>query len=557
MIGQIIGNIYQISEKLGEGGMGSVYKGIDLNLQRPVAIKVLRADFSNNPALVERFHSEAITLAKLNHPNIATLFSFIPQDGQFFMIMEFVNGETLENIIHHRGAIPYQETIMLFCQALEGIGQAHRMGIIHRDIKPANLMVMEEGFQEKKVKVMDFGIARILGTNRLTRPGGMVGTLHYMSPEQARALETDNRSDIYSLGIVLYEMLTGKIPFDANSEYDLIDLHIKQAPTPPRTFNPTIPQEVENAVLKAMAKQPSDRFQTVVEFRSFLLNQIGISSNIQIAPLIKETRVENAVNAVNAVNSPPNIPLTKVETNPNLGIIPGTRVETNPGIRNNIPATNPEIKAIASESYLQNSASDQRQTPIPATIAVPIPKQLPLVEDSFLKQHGVKLFASLVVLLVVVSGVSIGILLTKDSTTSLPTPTPVNSPTPINSPTPTPTLTPTTETHLPELPLPTPTQTPTQTPEVSSGGFPGGNSIETSKPTPIKTMPIKPIIRPTPIFKPTPKPLSPIEKQLRRAELDVKLKNLILETGRTTDPEQIKRITREKDQIKQELDKLK
>jgi len=563
LIGQIIGNIYQISEKLGEGGMGSVYKGVDLNLQRPVAIKVLRADFTNNPALVERFRSEAITLAKLNHPNIATLFSFIPQDGQFFMIMEYVAGETLENIIRRRGAIPYQEAIMLFSQALEGIGQAHRIGIIHRDIKPANLMVMEEDFEEKKVKVMDFGIARILGTNHLTRPGGMVGTLHYMSPEQARALETDNRSDIYSLGIVLYEMLTGKIPFDANSEYDLIDLHIKQTPISPRTLNPTIPQEIENAVLKAMAKQPSERFQTVTDFRTFLLNQIGISvsSKIQSSPLIKETRIESGV------NNPPSIPVTKVETNPNLGVIPGTRVETNPGIRGNIPATNPEIQAIIPNNNLQNIANNQSQTPIPPTIPVPIQVEPVPSQDSFLKQHGVKLFAGVLILLVIVSGVSVAFLINKNSDTNPSTPTP--SVTPSISPTPESILKygpvtkdellkiikaipPTSQQQLlkevvkfkvdfemtetvekefvtvgatqeliasirgsylatakpspsPKIEFVDPTPNPIETPDISTGAFPGGNNTgntagnDNSKPTP-------PIKRP-PILRPTPKPI--------------------------------------------------
>lgn len=295
MIGSIIGNIYQITEKLGEGGMGAVYKGIDLNLQRPVAIKVLRSDLANQQSLVERFRIEAVTLARLNHPNIATLYAFLTQKGQYFMIMEFVVGETLDDILRRKGAMPYIEAIPIFCQSLEGMDHAHQNGIVHRDIKPANLMVVKE-HRGLRVKVMDFGIARILGSNRMTRTGGVIGTLHYMSPEQAQSLDTDARSDIYSLGILLYEMLTGRVPFNSHSEYELMKSHIEKPPPPLRSINAQIPEDVENAVLKAIAKSPADRFQSVTEFRDTLqaiLNQ---------APQVKVTEVEPLI-----------IPVTKKE----------------------------------------------------------------------------------------------------------------------------------------------------------------------------------------------------------------------------------------------------
>jgi serine/threonine protein kinase len=270
MIGNVVGS-YKITEKIGEGGMGAVFKGIDLMLEREVAIKMLRPELASQPQVVERFRSEAVTLAKLNHPNIATLFSFLRQGEDFFMVMEFVRGETLDSLIRRSGAMRCDTAIALFCQALEGIDHAHRMGIIHRDIKPANMMLTETG----TLKVMDFGIARVLGTSRMTKQGNIVGTIEYMSPEQVRGQETDARSDIYSLGILLYEMLTGRVPFSSDSEFDLMKMQIDDAPQPPRVFSAHIPQAVEQAIMRALAKRSEARFQGAAEFRNALSSAVG------------------------------------------------------------------------------------------------------------------------------------------------------------------------------------------------------------------------------------------------------------------------------------------
>jgi serine/threonine protein kinase len=265
MIGHLVGN-YKVTDKIGEGGMGSVFRGIDIMLEREVAIKMLRPELSRQPHVVERFRSEAVTLAKLNHPNIATLYSFLRQGEDFFMVMEFVRGETLESLIGKLGAMPFGRAVALFCQALEGIDHAHKMGIVHRDIKPANMMLTETG----SIKVMDFGIARVLGTDRMTKTGHLIGTVEYMSPEQVRGEETDARSDIYSLGILLYEMLTGRVPFNSTSEYEIMRSHIEAAPTPPRTFVPQLPVIVEQAIMRALAKKPEARQRSANEFRMML-----------------------------------------------------------------------------------------------------------------------------------------------------------------------------------------------------------------------------------------------------------------------------------------------
>lgn len=266
MIGRIVGN-YKIIEKIGEGGMGAVYRGIDLMLERDVAIKVLRSELANQPQVVERFRSEAVTLAKLNHPNIAALYSFFRQGDDFFMVMEYLQGKTLDRVLAERGRIPYREAIPLFCHALEGVGYAHRRGVIHRDIKPANMMLTDEGV----LKVMDFGIARVLGTARMTRAGHLIGTIEYMSPEQVRGLETDARSDIYSLGMLLYEILTGRVPFAIENEFELMHAQIERMPTPPRQIVAEIPEPIEEAIMRAIAKDPADRWSSAMEFRTALL----------------------------------------------------------------------------------------------------------------------------------------------------------------------------------------------------------------------------------------------------------------------------------------------
>ena len=271
MIGKIVGN-YRILTQIGSGGMGEVYKGVDIMLEREVAIKMLHAELASRPDVVERFRTEAITLARLNHPNVATLYSFFRHGEAFFMVMEYVPGKTLAALLNEAGALPTNRAADLISQALLGISHAHAHGIIHRDLKPANIMLAGA----ETVKVMDFGIARALGSARLTRAGHTVGTIEYMSPEQVRGQEGDVRSDVYSMGIVLYEALTGRVPFSSNSDYELMRQQIEKTPDPPRILAPDLPPRLEDAVLKALGKDPASRYQSASSFREAVLNAAGM-----------------------------------------------------------------------------------------------------------------------------------------------------------------------------------------------------------------------------------------------------------------------------------------
>jgi serine/threonine-protein kinase len=257
---------YTLIREIGEGGMGTVYLGIDNMLQRHVAVKALKPGISLREENMQRFQSEAVTLAKLRHPNITVLYNLIRNGENWCMIMEYVDGETLESLLKKRATLTVKEALYVIIQTLEGLQHAHGKGVVHRDLKPSNLMLSTEG----EVKIMDFGIARIAGHSRLTRVGQAVGTPQYMSPEQVKGQEGNAASDIYSLGIVLYELLTGVTPFTDGSEFEIMQAHTNRKPVPPATLNPAIPDELNRAILKAIAKNPSQRFADADEFKQCL-----------------------------------------------------------------------------------------------------------------------------------------------------------------------------------------------------------------------------------------------------------------------------------------------
>src|SRR5579871_3908470 len=251
MIDTVIGS-YRVVARIGGGGMGEVYRAVDTLLGREVAIKVLHRHLMQEAGRLDRFRAEAITLARLNHPNIALLYNLLEENGETYMVMEYVDGETLESLLQRQGALPVRRALELFIQVLQGLEHAHARQVIHRDIKPGNILLTCGG----GVKITDFGIARVLGASRLTQAGGMIGTPEYMSPEQIQGQEQDARSDIYAAGILLYEMVTGCVPFSSTSEYEVLRAHLEAEPPAPRRLVPGLPAAVERAIRTALAKDP-------------------------------------------------------------------------------------------------------------------------------------------------------------------------------------------------------------------------------------------------------------------------------------------------------------
>jgi eukaryotic-like serine/threonine-protein kinase len=268
MVGRVVGS-YRIVEKIGEGGMGAVYRAVDEMLEREVAVKAIRPELAREPEIVERFRAEAKILARIHHPAIATIYSFFHDGGELFLAMEYVFGPTLSAVLTDGGALPWRRAVALLSSCLDGIEQAHRAGIIHRDLKPDNLMLTPAD----TLKVMDFGIARMPGSNHLTRTGLLIGTLRYVAPEQIRGEEVDRRTDVYALGVVLYQMLTGRVPFDGPTDFLILKAQLEDPPALPSSVVSEIPAWLDRIVLKALAKAPEDRFQTVEELRIYLAGQ--------------------------------------------------------------------------------------------------------------------------------------------------------------------------------------------------------------------------------------------------------------------------------------------
>lgn len=265
--GQKINNRYEIVKSIGEGGMANVYLANDKILDRKVAVKVLRGDLSSDDRFIRRFQREALSVSNLSHPNIVEVYDVGEEDGQYYIVMEYIEGKTLKQLLKKRESLTLPEVIDIMTQLTDGISHAHESYIIHRDIKPQNIMIEDDG----RIKITDFGIAMALNATQLTQTNSVMGSVHYLPPEQASGKAATVKSDIYSLGILMYELLTGTVPFKGDNAVEIALKHMKDKIPSIRKQDPSIPQSVENILLKAAAKNPRNRYDTAKEMHDDLL----------------------------------------------------------------------------------------------------------------------------------------------------------------------------------------------------------------------------------------------------------------------------------------------
>ncbi|HIR01890.1 MAG TPA: serine/threonine protein kinase, partial [Candidatus Aveggerthella stercoripullorum] len=265
MIGRIFNNRYKITERIGIGGMAEVYRAQDTVLGRMVAVKVMLPQYAADPAFTQRFRQEAASAANLQSPYIVNVYDWGQDSGTYYIVMEYVRGSDLKTAIKERGAINQRKVAEIGSQVCQALSVAHNLDIIHRDIKPQNIMIQPDG----NVKVMDFGIARAKNSVK-TQTSSVLGTAHYVSPEQAQGKELTYASDIYSLGIVLYEAATGKLPFDGPDAVSVAMKQVQEQPVPPSQVNPAIDAALEDIIMKALDKNPASRFATARDMKNAL-----------------------------------------------------------------------------------------------------------------------------------------------------------------------------------------------------------------------------------------------------------------------------------------------
>lgn len=269
--GQKINDRYEIIKSIGEGGMANVYLAYDTILDRKVAVKILRGDLSNDEKFVRRFQREALSASSLSHPNIVEMYDVGEDNGLYYIVMEYIEGKTLKQLIKKRGSLTLSETIDIMLQLTDGISHAHDSYIIHRDLKPQNIMIREDG----SIKITDFGIAMALNSTQLTQTNSVMGSVHYLPPEQASGKGCTIRSDIYSMGILFYELLTGSLPFKGENAVEIALKQLRDEIPSVRKKNPAVPQSVENAIIKATAKNPKNRYSDAKEMHADLLTVLN------------------------------------------------------------------------------------------------------------------------------------------------------------------------------------------------------------------------------------------------------------------------------------------
>jgi serine/threonine-protein kinase len=341
MVGQNIGK-YRVLDRIGRGGMGTVYRAIDETLHREVAIKVLNAEL-NDPSVARRFRAEAVTVARLNHPGIATVYELFQHEGQWLMVMEFVRGETLEALVVRKGMLSPNEAAELSMQALGALAHAHSLGVVHRDLKPANIMVTDAS----SVKIMDFGIARVVGTEHLTSAGFMMGTPAYMAPEQVLGEDIDARADLYAMGVVLYHLVTGQLPFKGSTPFEMANSRLRDQPTPVRSIRAELPEWLGQVLTFSLHRDPASRFQSAPAFREALRRGL--------ADLPLETPEAAAI--------PPELIATAAPSSMAVPAVGPATTPSSPPVRVEVPKATPPAPVEPVEPVRPPASTPARATP--------------------------------------------------------------------------------------------------------------------------------------------------------------------------------------------------
>jgi len=383
--GKKLSNRYLIDEMLGQGGMSAVYKATDPNLKRVVAVKMIHTHLSSDPDFVRRFEEEAAAVAQLRHHGIIQVYDFNQDDDVYYMVLEFVPGETIQDHLKRFNEsgrrISIANAVTYMADVCDAVDYAHQRGMIHRDIKPANLMLNPQG----QVILMDFGIAKIVGGQRHTATGAVVGTAMYMSPEQIRGEQPDRRSDIYSLGVTLFEMVGGHPPFQADSAMTLMMMHVNDPVPDPRKLNPEVPDDLTAVINKALAKNPNDRYQTAAQMASALRNIAARikSGSLVDMPAVGGTMIEDSpmVKAGADATAYENIPSTPagtiVESAPHQSMPAGTMLESAP--QASMPRSRSDVGGTVVESPSVTSALSPRATGVVAQPAKKSGMSMPII----------------------------------------------------------------------------------------------------------------------------------------------------------------------------------
>jgi serine/threonine protein kinase len=364
MVGQNIGK-YRVIDRIGRGGMGTVFRALDETLSRDVAIKILNAEL-NDPEVARRFRAEAVTVARLNHPGIATIYELFQHDGQWMMVMEFVRGETLEHMVEHLGPLSPQRAVDLCTQTLAALSHAHRMGVVHRDLKPANLMITESG----AVKIMDFGIARVAGSEHLTSAGFLMGTPAYMAPEQVTGDEIDARTDLYAIGVVFYYLVSARLPFKGETPIAMAQSRVVSQHTPVGLVRDGLPAWIEPLIDRALSKTPADRFQTADQFKEALRRGLaGLPMESQAGAVVPPELVTTSPPGTLPMSTPPSTPSSAIP-------VPPTSQGATPP--KTIPPASPALPKLPTAAAMPMSTSASGKVRMPtAASGVPAPAAAP------------------------------------------------------------------------------------------------------------------------------------------------------------------------------------